>query len=246
VSDFHGADSAPEAVEVLIDNIVRSPKYQVRQGLHHPTVMRYAAILRSGKTLPPIQLARVNKALVCVDGFHRIAAHEHVAAKRKKAPGSIWAVVTDCTAKEALWLAAKANLEHGLPLKPKELRTVFRKYIQAGNHVEAKGRLKSYRAIASDLGGVKSHQTIANWMRRDFPKIAQRMSVIEPTAPKDDEAGDVASHFLSLAMEAIAQARAAAGGVSDQREREYLRALARDLLEHIEKNPDWKPEPSDF
>ena len=52
---------------------------------------------------------------------------------------------------EGRWAAATANMAHGLPLKPKELRNVFAAYITARQHYKANGRLKSYRDMAATI-----------------------------------------------------------------------------------------------
>lgn len=64
-------------------------------------------------------------------------------------------------------MAASANLTHGPPLKSSEVRAAFRVYIQTKQHRKGKGRLKSFREMAQELG--RSHNTIRNWMTEDFP-----------------------------------------------------------------------------
>jgi hypothetical protein len=70
-------------------------------------------------------------------------------------------------------MAASENMSHGLPLRKSELHHVFRAYVSSRQHLKKRG-IKSYREMAKDLPGV-SHNTIRNWMQKDFPKIAARM-----------------------------------------------------------------------
>jgi hypothetical protein len=72
---------------------------------------------------------------------------------------------------EARWYAAKANTEHGLPLKAKELREVFRAFIDTRQHVLPHG-LMPYRDIAKRIG--KPFSTTRNWMKADYPRLFEQ------------------------------------------------------------------------
>jgi hypothetical protein len=124
--------------------------------------------------MPPIKVALIEDARVVVDGWHRLAALEKIG--RYEVEGEI----VKATAREALWLAAQANLEHGLPLKSPEIRAAFRAYIRAQQHRGPRGNLKSYRQIAQELGGVRRYTTIRNWMKKDFRKIFDAMGGADP------------------------------------------------------------------
>jgi hypothetical protein len=160
--------------EVQLNDIYRDANFQVRQKLDPRTVNRYAAVYRSGNTMPPVKLAKISGTPVLVDGWHRIAALEQIGRATVKAE------ITETTQEEARWMAAQANMEHGLPLKMTEMRKVFRAYVQAGRHKATKRRLKSYRDMADELGGIRSYNTIRNWMRKDFPRIASLRGQDEP------------------------------------------------------------------
>ncbi len=154
---------------------------------------RYAGILKHGGTLPPVTVARIVTSsvqpkgrplkaleaiqmgtLVLVDGYHRVEAHLAIGHH------SVPAKIVDATKEEALWRAAQANLTHGLPLKMKDLRDVFRRYIQTKQNRKPDGGLKSYREIAADLNGMRSYVTFRAWMRKDFPPLFRKMG-------RDDE-----------------------------------------------------------
>jgi hypothetical protein len=127
--------------------------------------------------MPPLTVARVNGALVLVDGWHRLGALHQIGRWEAEVN------VVDATERETYWLAARANLTHGLPLKPRELRKVFRSYVRARQHRDG-DRIKSYREIAEETGGNCGHTTVRNWMFSDFPKIAREMG------GKDDVVGN--------------------------------------------------------
>lgn len=179
----------PDAKLLRILDLVRHQAFQVRSKLDPNTVTRYAGILKNGGSFPPVKVARIaspgvkpkgrplaafdeiqDGALVLVDGYHRVEAHLAVGRREVSAD------VVDASKHEALWLAASANLTHGLPLKAKDLRKVFHGYIHAHRYKKPNGDLKSYREIASDLNGARSYVTFREWMRKDFPKLFERMS----------------------------------------------------------------------
>lgn len=149
---------------IALSHLIRDQKFQVRRKLDQPTVNRYVDVLKAGGSMPPIQVVFINDAPVLIDGWHRVAAMDQLGRPE------VEAVVLEATEKEAYWLAAKANMEHGLPLKSGEQREVFRAYIKAGQHKRGRGRYKSYRDIGNEL--IKPHTTIRTWMIKDFPRIA--------------------------------------------------------------------------
>ena len=114
---------------MAISRLVRDPSYQVRQRVDEATVARYANILAEGVAMPPIRVASVNGVLVLVDGWHRVAAHD------RRGLREIEAEVIKATASEAQWMAAAANLSHGLPLRRAEIRTAFQALIRARQHI---------------------------------------------------------------------------------------------------------------
>jgi len=176
--------NADEVHTVAIRDLLLLPDYQCRFGVTPRKVREYATAIRRDATFPPILVARVNGAAIVVDGWHRVHAHEDAGRS------TIEAIVVDATAHEAQRMAATANTTHGLPLKPREKHRAFNAFMSSGGHIEPKtARWLSYREIAAALGGTSSHNTIANWMRRDFPNIARAMGPGgEPTeAPRDSD-----------------------------------------------------------
>lgn len=168
--------NAPLLLTVRITDIAERADWQVRIKINSTTVNSYRTIYKSHGTMDPVQLARVDGALYLVDGWHRLAA------LRLLGRDEVEASIFDATMHEAHWRAAIANTKHGLPLKRKELRNVFRAYIKSRQHRKHDGSIKSYRTMENDLGNLVVFATLRNWMKKDFSKIAAEMS---------DQYGDV-------------------------------------------------------
>lgn len=230
-------EQAPAPLRLPIDQIARDNKFQVRNKLNEATVKRYENNYRSGREMPPVRVALVNDVPILVDGWHRLKALENLGK------ADVEAQVQNATRREALWMAASANLDHGLPLKASELRAVFRAYIKADRHVLPKGALKSYREIASDLG--KPHGTIYNWMKKDFPRVAAKLGGYEGGI------GGLPDQPLGPPNEHVAEARAglakvltAFKGTSDAYERGTIIDELQTALSSMKGSGNW--EASDY
>ncbi len=232
-----GTNSAPSPM--LIEHLAVLPEMQVRAKTDPGTVKRYAQAMKAGATFPPLLVAEVGAALVLVDGFHRVAALQ--ALRRREA---LAVVIPAASLKEARWLAGRANLEHGLQLKPSERRRVLAAYVGAGQH--RRGReFKSYREIAADVGGLP-HSTVRNWIRKDFPSVFARMAGSEEDGwgvgglPEPEPAERV---FARRVLEALDDAAAALPGVTDPQARwamlEKVEALRAALEEAGVEQPDF-------
>lgn len=192
--------------------IAKEPSLQVRARLDPSAVKRYADATRAGHVLPPIKVARVASAggtmLYLVDGWHRMEAGALQLSRQdltQDVPGEqVLALVADMTEAEAGWEAANANRLHGVPLKPKEERGVFRAFIGAGRHRRGRAGLRTYEDIAAELGKGKS--TIYRWMLQDFPALAKKMA---KDSPGNQEAGTVEVDRPSPGQQQVQQAREA-------------------------------------
>jgi transposase len=134
--------------------------------------------MQAGAEFPPVTLAHIGGSLYLVDGWHRVAA---ALANNQYL---IWADVSEMTFDEARWYAAKANTEHGLPLKAKELREVFRAFIETNRHMQAQ-KLMPYREIAKRIG--KGFSTIRNWMKADYPRLFEKYQQMANGVPDDTD-----------------------------------------------------------
>jgi|GEM_PF-2892432 len=232
------SSSGPTIRQVVIAHLCRSSDFQVRRKLCLQTVNRYAAAIKAGQELPSLQVALVDGVPCLVDGYHRAAALESLGV------GTAEATVSKTSREDAQWMAAQANLTHGLPLKRSEIRAVFRVYIRAGKHRKGRGRLKSYREIGLELG--RPHTTIRNWMEKDFRKIFNEYGGqscaadggCQPLLMRTSLAAEAAINHLKSARQAFQEA-----SCNSTREtiRNYLIQLTTDLA-----GSSWQMSPSDF
>lgn len=235
-----GTTQGREVRRVQIRNVIQDQRYQIRAKLNQGMVKRYASAYKNGGSLPPVQVAQVGDALILVDGWHRLAALTEIGESTAEAK------VIPATERAALWLAAQANLKHGLALTSKEIRQAFRAYIKARQHIKGKGGLKSYRDIASDLGGVRSHVAIWGWMIKDFPKVAEQMQ--EENMPKGDgglKNTDPEASFWAITQHHLDKARAAFNGVNGPEARGRVIHKVEAMLEEM-KRGHFTPYEPDF
>jgi hypothetical protein len=250
-----------KAQRTPIAALVRHQDYQVRADINQETVDRYANVLRAHpdalsrdlngdpdgpSPLPPIKVANVNGALVVVDGWHRIAAHEQLGVLDIEAE-----LVGEMSEQNARWAAARANMQHGLPLKRKELRAAFGAFVKAGQHIirDPKGRtyanrFKSYAQITTDFGGMVARTTLQRWMLKDFPKIARAIGEGSSGHSAEPPGGDGPEAVsLRRTLEAVAQAQANAHGVHKPDNRgQIVRALEGALQAAKAGGEWWLPE----
>lgn len=137
--------------------------FQPRSDPYNSRVVRtYADSMEDGATFPPILVAKVDKGLYVVDGFHRLAAT--VAAGIK----TIRAKVAPMTATEAALVALRANTTHGLKLSTKDKRRTLEQYVAEGFHLKHSGRLKPSRQIARELSNVMHYSTIHKYLTKEL------------------------------------------------------------------------------
>lgn len=234
-----------EEKDLRIDALTLNPHLQFRATLNPQQVERLAGAYDSGAEVPPIEVALVNGVPMVVDGWHRVAA-----AKRlgwRSIPGK----VTTMTWEEALLAAALANLGHGLRLKASEekkaQRTALSLYLRMKRHLSGKGKVKSFREIGADLGGIP-HTTVRNWIIKNHPQVARKHWGLEGTPggggarealPKMDLEDLVEGHLKN--------ALAIAGGISDPVARGGIIGRLRAALTELEAGGAWKiEEEADF
>ena len=218
---------------VRIADLLRDDRFQVRQRLDGGTIARYSRAMAAGSEFPPVTVALVDGVPVLVDGWHRVEAllaiDRHV----------VEAEVIKATEQEAVWMAASANMSHGLPLRRAELRHVFRAYVSSRQHLKKRG-IKSYRDMAKDLPGV-SHNTIRNWMQKDFPKIAARMGGPDADYPGGLREVKLKGSFVDTAYDSLNAALAASRGVTDPAEQSRIVAEAERITSEMKAGGPWEP-----
>ncbi|BAL96171.1 ParB N-terminal domain-containing protein [Rubrivivax gelatinosus] len=206
------ADAAIEWREEWVPeaSIIRHEPLQVRHKLDAGAVKRYRDMTAAGQVPPPIKVGRLpDGSLYLVDGWHRLEAGAVERLSSYEANGDeVRALVADLTMSELRWQAASANLAHGVPLKTREYRGVFRAFIRAGKHKKTGRELMSYREIGAALG--IGHTTIRQWMLRDFRELASRMGGQEHG---NANAEQPPCEGLSLADEHFIEANKATAGL---------------------------------
>ena len=185
---------------VPLKEIILHDPWQVRDRLDERVIKRYADMTRAGSVPPPILVGRIGGKLYLLDGWHRVTAG---ALQENSLEGLVLARVASLNKNQARWIAAKANLGHGLQLKTKEFRAVFQAFIKAKQNIKADGSLMSYREIAPHIG--KPHTTVRTWMLKDFPTTAKRMGGDEHGDPQAEkpELPDAREEHLAVCMEAV-------------------------------------------
>jgi hypothetical protein len=227
-----------------LERLQRDPNYQVRRGLDRGNVERLRRAYSSGRAVAPITVALIDgqPAPVLLDGWHRVEAMLSLGTCEAEA------IVVKTTAQDARWLAASANMNHGLQLRPRELRKVFAAFIRARRHRKRAGELKSYREIAPEIG--VSHETVRKWMLKDFPKIAAQMAgderfvgkgglveVDPPEVHPDDPA-------RAIIEDAFANIREAFKSIASADKRGELIELAEITVREMKNVAEWRA--SDF
>jgi uncharacterized ParB-like nuclease family protein len=229
-----------KTVTVRLDDLVMDPALQVRRATDPGTVRQYADAMRAGKVFPPIKVADVGGACYLVGGWHRVEAAKAVGLRE------IEAAVLDAPKEALRWLAAEDNMTHGLPLKRSEARSVFKAYVKAGQHRTPNGGFKSSREIAADLHGMRSHATILEWMRQDFPSIHRAMAGGCETEDRCETAPALEPDPLAPARDLIQQIVARARGVRDPEARGELVAMLERACADVKRAGPWTPYETDF
>lgn len=98
----------PEYRRVPLSKITQDKELQPRSSLTTEAVDEYAESITEGATLPPVVVVLEGKTYWLCDGFHRVAAAKKMGAK------DIDCEVVKGTRQDAMWLAASANLKHGV------------------------------------------------------------------------------------------------------------------------------------
>lgn len=227
---------------IVLDHIIRHQPFQVRRKLDPVAVRRYQERMALGHQPPPIKVARLpDGRLILVDGWHRLAA-DALQVDEFSSPSEVLAQVAPMTEKQAQWAAAWVNMDHGVSLKPSEMRAVFRAFIESGQHKKKGGRLMSYREMGAVLG--KPHSTVRNWMKKDFPQLAQELG----SESEGNRQADVPDRPVNFFAEQMAEVMRATRGLMGSLEllsdwqRYELAAQLRATLAEVERLGTAPPE----
>ncbi len=240
---------------IRLDALVMDPALQIRSTTAASTVAEYRDAMRTGVEFPPITVAAIDpedqmKGFKLIDGWHRVLAAKKLGIERFSAT-----IVDESDPKRMRWLAATANRSHGLRLNRKDRRSVFRAYVQAGEHrhKDRGQRVKPAREMARDLQGIVSDRRIPDWMRQDFPKVYETMQKggLEENPGADFGKSHPDERHIELANYSLAQFTAAFRATrSNVHRAELLNSItnaARDVsLITIGKDTAPTIEPDDF
>lgn len=228
---------------IRLDELIAPAENQIRAKLCKKTAKRYADAMSLGAEFPAIQVVLVNNAPVLVDGFHRVAAAKHAGVS------ALLAVVQEAKTNELRWLAAEANLRHGLPLRPRERREAFKAYVRAGRWRKEDRSIKSSREMAGELQGMCSHQTILNWMRKDFRHVWELMTRSEEDPRHDGGEADPPTEDDFMRAETLSllrQAKVAMRGIADPILRGEMIAEAEMTLDEMRHCRPYDPHEPEF
>jgi hypothetical protein len=223
----------PPILRLRLASIVRLPEFEARPR-HRGTVWEYVQKYRAGIDLPPVTVAVVNGAPTLIDGWHRTDAL--AALGREEVDAIMLGTLTEATAR---WMAYEANMGHGRKLMGDQWRGAFVAYMEAGEYRRGKLGVKSLREIARELGG-RSHNTIGDWMREDYPHLAGRWFGSEEVSKVKRGDKRVSADFATATRNALEQAGAAFHGVTDPRERGRLIETARAVVKRMEEGGPWE------
>lgn len=189
---------------IPLSSIIQHGPWQVRVKLDDHAVRRYVEMTRSGKEPPPIKVGLVDGAYYLLDGWHRMKAGALVCERDLDDVERVRVLLARLTKHEAQWESARANLQHGVQYRPKDLHGVFKAFVRAKKHVKRNGDLMSYREIAPHIG--KPHTTIRTWMFRYFPATAAKMGGANEGNPQATpaETPNLMEQHKEAAAEAVA------------------------------------------
>lgn len=224
-----------------LEDIIRDGTLQVRDKVDQKTVKKYAEEMGHGQVFPPIKLGRIEGRLFLIDGWHRLAAMRMNGATEEPM------LVATMTRQQAHWEAAKPNLTHGLPLKPREKRPVFKAYVKSGQHrkrlpgLRSGSKLKSYREMGTELG--MGHTTLRQWMLADYPSIARELGGDSGnprgSAPPRE---DPQAAYRKQVREALEDAKGVSPLIKCSEERYQLLAVLEELAAELRKQPIEAPQ----
>lgn len=217
---------------VAITAFIKDPALQARLRTNPELTNQYATAIRSGAVFPPVTLARIGGAAFLVAGWHRTAAHEQAGETH------IRAEIIDTSMKQAKWLSAASNLTHGRPASGADKRRAFKAFIMARRHIKpgTAGKLLTYAEIALALhGACGGTGTMFNWMKKDFPKIAQKMSRGDWGDKGNENGTDTGAGHLRAALAAIEEIEAREGGIRRPEQREKLQKAVAGLYGRLVK-----------
>lgn len=226
-----------EPFTALLADLIQDEAYQIRAKTDQGVIARYGTAMKAGAEFPPIIVARLNGAPILLDGWHRVAAARRIGV------AALPAMLINRPPTELRWAAAEANAKHGVRLKPREVREVFRTYVKAGQHLKQGSRVKSSREIARELHGLVSHAGVLTWMRKYFPAVYRRMRGKDDAGHGDGglPERDPEETCVGAIERALDTIHANARGVRDPARRGAIIAGLQAKVRELEADGEWVP-----
>jgi hypothetical protein len=164
-----------KVMQIKVSKLYMAPELQSRAKMLPSKVLEYSNAIKNGVTFPPVLAVRdTNGIYRLIDGWHRVQAHRNCDAKgTRKIDVEVIELTADMNTHTLRFMGAMRNAIQGLPLSPADKHVLFKDYIKSKNNLDGR-RYKTYREIAADLCSIP-FQTIARWMKSDFPSIASKM-----------------------------------------------------------------------
>jgi uncharacterized ParB-like nuclease family protein len=219
-------------LELPIGDVRERPDFQMRvEGVSDAHARVLERTFRSGGDLEPVRVARINKALYLVDGFHRLQAAR--AAGRE----TIAANVARMSLEEARGYALLANTKHGKRLSPKDKAHIFARYVELGRHLDAHGTVKACRAIAAELNQVYSHETVRTKLKGlgiEMDEAVEYPGGYKAWGSGGGDEGELAQEVEDEAWGALEAFRAAGAAMEPVGLQELLGA-ARELVDALDR-----------
>lgn len=185
-------------------------------GTNPEAVRSYADGMRKGEHFPAVLVGRrgpeapddANAVYFLIDGWHRLEAlTDHLGRTEVECE------VTGETDLDACrWMAIERNRINGVKYVASDRLGVFKTYIDAGKHLEPKGRfmvVKSARDISDDLAGFRiSRQVVAKWALEHYPDVYEAMPGREvqqrvADAQRQEQAAKWAEERREVAMKSL-------------------------------------------
>ena len=223
-----------EPTRIRLESLKALPSEQVRHNpLHLPTARQYATRFEQlgwhgEEGMPPLLVTKTKTGLYLVDGFHRLEA-----LKINKETHA-WACVWEGSLLKGRWHGAQFNADHGLPLKSRDVRKMFRLFMDAGLHTTKEDGWIGYRGIAAALGGRVGRGTVYRWVDEDYSTLARLHAQPEGLKdnPRDIRRAPIERTPMLTTAEAVSQMIMAATtfNADDRKALAELLASLRDTL----------------
>jgi hypothetical protein len=166
---------------VDINDIVLDERCQPRAVLNPEAVQEYADIYKEGEVdLPALEVVRVNKQYVLIDGFHRLAG-----ARQADLGFVRITVIEECDIGQALWLASAVNQGHGVRRTNEDKRQAVTLAINSDI-----GEEQSSRDIGAHVGVSKSFVSNVRAELEVATVATEKTEPEPPESPHDDDKTD--------------------------------------------------------